>query len=161
MEANNTSKITATITGENGQPLNLELRHDRDGAYRWYQDGQDTEVSGDNIADAIAQAKAAWRTWGIQVHLLTQNTRHGLATLGRAWGEQEVEAWKDQHDGTMDAAPAWTMGTYCGDIDSHAGLDKADAESDDEAVRDAYFAARDEAERTIDTAARQVWESAR
>ena len=36
--------------------------------------------------------------------------------VGQAWGEQEVAAWFDSHDGSMDSAPAWTRGTYCGEL---------------------------------------------
>lgn len=89
------------------------------------------------------------------------NTPNNLKDIGRQWGCDEVEAYRDQHDGTMDGASDWTMGTYCGDIDSQAELNKADADSDDESVRDAYFAARDRAERIIDEAAREVWDAAR
>ena len=36
--------------------------------------------------------------------------------VGQAWGEQEVAAWFASHDGSMDSAPAWTRGAYCGEL---------------------------------------------
>lgn len=50
------------------------------------------------------------------------------------------------------------MGTYCGDIDGLADLNKADADSDNELTRANYFRNRDWAERIIDRAAKAVWD---
>ena len=61
--------------------------------------------------------------------------------IGATWGEQEVDAWRDQHDGSMAAAPAWTRGTYCGNLPT------------DET--------RELVEAIIDLAAERVWNSYR
>lgn len=61
---------------------------------------------------------------------------------GKAWGEAEVELWRDQHEGESDL-PDWTMGTYCGRID----IDDPDA-------REAY-------DYVLDCAARDAWNAAR
>ena len=92
--------------------------------------------------------------------MLTQEIKDSLLEIGRSWGCNEVECWKDQHNGTMDGAPEWTAGNYCGDIHAQAGIDPADRDSDDEATRDAYDAAIKEAEAIIETGAREVWENA-
>ena len=65
-----TSEILAkaTIQESNESPeIEIELRHDADGAYRWYQsaDGADTEVSADSRDGAIEAAYYAWRNWFI------------------------------------------------------------------------------------------------
>ena len=65
--------------------------------------------------------------------------------IGTEWGMQEVAVWRDCHsnvDGSITAPmPAWTPGTWGG---GHpAGID------------------RDEYERVLDQAAREVWDAAR
>lgn len=84
-----------------------------------------------------------------------------LVEIGRAWGEQEVEAWRDQHGGSMSSAPDWIPGVYCGSIEEQAGLNTADRDCDDEAVRDAYDCAYSQAELIIDSAAQDVWDAAK
>ena len=63
---------------------------------------------------------------------------------GKSWGEEEVENWKDQHDGIFASAPEWTMGTWCGTC--------PDGLSDEE--KEAY-------EGAVDQAAARVWNDAR
>ena len=60
---------------------------------------------------------------------------------GEEWGEQEVEAWRDQHDGSMEQAPAWTRGTYCGTLPDDTSRELVEA--------------------MIDLAAERVWDAAR
>ena len=69
---------------------------------------------------------------------MTNEQMRKLKAIGTAWGEQEVEAWHDQHDEAA-TMPAWTMGTYAGDVPAYG----------------------DDAELIIDHAAREVWEAAR
>ncbi len=55
---------------------------------------------------------------------------------GRAWGEQEIEAWRDSHDGaSMESAPAWTRGTYCGELPHDGTRELIEAVIDIEAER--------------------------
>jgi hypothetical protein len=63
---------------------------------------------------------------------------------GRAWGEQKVELYKDQHDGAMANASAWTRGMYCGDLPGVAG----------ETLHDTL-------EAIIDLEAERIWNEAR
>ena len=64
-------------------------------------------------------------------------------TPGRAWGAQEVEAWRDSHDdGTL--MPDWTRGTYCSDLPGTPG----------ETLHDMFQA-------LIDLEAERVWNEAR
>ena len=67
--------------------------------------------------------------------------------IGTAWGEQEVELWRDQHDGIMDNAPDWTHGTYCGRLPGNAPMDGSELSAALEAA--------------IDNAAKAVWDAAR
>lgn len=46
----------------------------------------------------------------------TYTTIQNAMEVGQTWGEQEIELWKDQHDGSFAGAPAWTRGTYCGEL---------------------------------------------
>lgn len=69
----------------------------------------------------------------------TLDIKH-LEEIGKAWGAQEVELWKDQSEKPM---PQWTMGTYCGDLS------------------DIPENLRDEADLIIDSVAREVWNAAR
>lgn len=80
-----------------------------------------------------------------QAHeILTADEIQDAEAVGAAWGEQEVECWKDQHDGSFDRAPDWTLGTFAG-LNPHRGNDeKADAW-----------------EEIVDATARQVWDNAR
>lgn len=44
--------------------MRLYLREDTDGRYRWYEEGgEDTEVSGGSIADAVLCAAKTWGAW--------------------------------------------------------------------------------------------------
>lgn len=78
--------------------------------------------------------------------LLTVDQLESARAAGSAWGEQEVECWRDQHDGAMDRAQEWTLGNWCGE--NPLG-NPADSE-----VADAY-------DLVVDFAAREVWEAAR
>jgi hypothetical protein len=47
------------INGSNGAEI-INLKKDRDGRWRWFGRGEDTEVSGRTKAEAIALAEIAW-----------------------------------------------------------------------------------------------------
>lgn len=162
MEANNTPKINTK-----GQAIIAAIKAGFAAGGKDQWDAPEFEAA----RQATADAGCCWDFdgWRNAAECVKEGMLGGVnfdiaaicEAIGAAWGDDEVIAWADAHDGTMGAAPAWTMGTYCGDVNAHAGLNKADADSDDEAVRDAYLAARDEAERIIDEAARAVWNSAK
>lgn len=67
--------------------------------------------------------------------------------IGSAWGAQEVELWRDQHDGSMASAPEWTRGTYCGKLPGDVAMDGSELAI---AIED-----------KIDDAAKEVWDAAR
>lgn len=76
--------------------------------------------------------------------ILTADEIADAENTGKAWGEQEVECWKDQHDGSFEHAPAWTLGTFAGLNPHRAAEEKARAW-----------------EELVDAAARDVWDAAR
>lgn len=64
-----TATINRNANAEEGR-LTLNLIADKDGRYRWYdEEGNDSEVSGDSIDDAITQACSAWNSsdWDFKV----------------------------------------------------------------------------------------------
>jgi hypothetical protein len=70
--SNETVYAKASITATLGAPdIELNLRLDTDGAYRWYEaaTGADTEVSGATIKDATNAFAMAWKIE--RVHLYT------------------------------------------------------------------------------------------
>lgn len=68
--------------------------------------------------------------------------------MGRVWGEQEVECWKDAHADSMSRSPEWTMGTYAGGTPQIIGVELTGEQAD--AV-----------DYAIDCEARRVWNEAR
>lgn len=77
--------------------------------------------------------------------ILTADQIAEAEAAGKAWGEMEVECWKDQHDGSFDRAPEWVMGNWCGE-------NPLGSPADSEAA-DAY-------DLIVDLAAREVWNNA-
>ena len=74
---------------------------------------------------------------------VTYEAMQEILEAGRAWGAQEVEAWRDSHDdGTL--MPDWTRGTYCSDLPGTPG----------ETLHDMFQA-------LIDLEAERVWNEAR
>jgi hypothetical protein len=43
------------------EKVTIELVEDRDGSFRWYSGGEDTEVSGRTVSEACDAAVASWR----------------------------------------------------------------------------------------------------
>ncbi len=63
---NNTAIITVPKTNTR---VSLELIRDKDGTYRWYENGNiDTEVSGNNVLQATRLAQTVWRDWSIRIN---------------------------------------------------------------------------------------------
>lgn len=61
----------ATLIGEDGSEIAMTLENDSTGdrtCWRWYADGEDTEVSGRSRREAIENAMSAWSapTWDLQ-----------------------------------------------------------------------------------------------
>lgn len=77
---------------------------------------------------------------------LTAEQAAECAEIGRVWGEQEVELWRDQHeDGTP--LTSWTRGAYCGRLPGDVEMDGSELAI---ALEDA-----------IDDAAQAAWDAAR
>ncbi len=81
---------------------------------------------------------------------ITPEIRAEAEEIGAAWGQQEVELWRDQHaDLTM---REWNFCTYAGHVPMPEGLEP---ESDEWSWQhDAVYS-------TIDHAAKAVWDAAR
>ena len=71
---------------------------------------------------------------------LTQEQIKECQMIGESWGKSEIWLWKAEHAEGIEM-PAWTMGTYCGDLND--------------------FDSTEEAEKIIDAAARTAWEALR
>lgn len=67
--------------------------------------------------------------------------------IGRKWGAEEVEAWREKSGGGT-LLPSWVWGTYLGRYPAGCGRD------DDDAVVGGRYGAADF---LIDSAAREVW----
>lgn len=84
-------------------------------------------------------------TAAIDAESLTGEMIAECEEIGTAWGEQEVEAFRDQNDGRM--PPEWTLGTYCGPLPGGVPMNGS-------ALAIAL-------ENAIDRAAREVWNAAK
>ena len=69
-QGHKSSSAHAALRRATVDDLGIELRHDEDGRYRWYESetGVDTETSGKTILDAIRAARDSWPapTWDLK-----------------------------------------------------------------------------------------------
>lgn len=69
-QGHKSSSAHAALRRATVDDLGIELRHDEDGRYRWYESetGVDTETSGKTILDAIRAARDSWPapTWNLK-----------------------------------------------------------------------------------------------
>lgn len=84
-------------------------------------------------------------TAAIDAESLTGEMIAECKNIGTSWGEQEVEAFRDQNNARR--MPEWTLGTYCGPLPGNVPMNGS-----------ALAVALEDA---IDRAAREVWNAAK
>jgi hypothetical protein len=82
------------IINRNADPkqgrLKLNLQHDSDGRWRWYDDGTASEVSGQTVAEAHEAAESAWGSGGWDLATENELLDRALTALTFALGHDEA-----------------------------------------------------------------------